>query len=365
MDKQYAGDINSLRTGESVDSTFVVSRKTIKKTKSGDDYCLICLQDRSGSIDGVIWPEALKNTQFEIGDFVKIKGDVEDNKYAEGIKKQLKITQIKKIEDKKDIEYSDFIRTTKKNIDEMIKEMESLIESMKNIYLKKLLNLFFDDEKFRNQFFNSSAAVQYHHAYIGGLLEHTLAVTKICDWLSEIYKNLNRDLVVSGAILHDIGKIKEYELDSTIKISDEGRLLGHITIGYGMVLEKINEIKGFPEDLKERLLHIILSHHGYKEFGSPKRPKILEAFVVFHIDNMDADVGGFNIILEESGGLADWSVFLKNFERSVLLRELKPLNGHHDINIESTEKSNRDNNRNKSDSTDNLEKDNTAQNELF
>ncbi|MCL5073980.1 MAG: HD domain-containing protein, partial [Actinobacteria bacterium] len=176
----------------------------------------------------------------------------------------------------------------------------------------------------------SSAAVQYHHAYIGGLLDHTLTVTKICEWIAGIYDNLNRDLVVTGAILHDVGKIKEYELDSTIKISDTGRLLGHITIGYGMVQEKIAQMKNFPDDLKDRLLHIILSHHGYKEFGSPKRPKILEAFVVFHVDNMDADIGGFNMILEESGGQADWSVFLKNFDRSVLLRELK-LSGDHEI----------------------------------
>jgi len=130
-------------------------------------------------------------------------------------------------------------------------------------------------------------------------------------------------LLITGAILHDIGKIKEYMVDIVIKITDEGRLLGHITIGYGMILEKIKEIEAFPEDLKERLLHIILSHHGQKEFGSPKRPKILEAFIVYHVDHMDADVGGFNIILEESGGKSDWSEYARNFERSIMLKELK------------------------------------------
>ncbi|MBM3713930.1 MAG: HD domain-containing protein, partial [Actinobacteria bacterium] len=139
------------------------------------------------------------------------------------------------------------------------------------------------------------------------------------------YKKLNRDLLLAGAVLHDIGKIREYKFDKkniTIGVSNEGKLLGHITIGYGMVLGKIKEIKSFPEDLKERLLHIILSHHGAKEFGSPKRPKILEAFVVYHVDHMDADIGGFCIVAEESGGRAEWSEYLKNFERSIYLKEL-------------------------------------------
>ena len=132
---------------------------------------------------------------------------------------------------------------------------------------------------------------------------------------------INRDLLLAGAILHDIGKIREYSAGITTKITDEGKLLGHITIGYGIVLEKIKQIKGFPKELEERLLHIILSHHGQKEFGSPKRPKILEAFIVYHIDYLDADIGGFSIQLEESGERLEWSDYLRNFERSIFLRK--------------------------------------------
>jgi 3'-5' exoribonuclease len=316
--------INEFEKGSQVDSIFMVSKKLIKQKKSGQDYCLICLQDKSGSIDGVIWTEAfdkLSNADrsFNEGDFVNIKGEISDYKGS----KQLLVNSLQKIENKAEIQYSDFIKTSRRNIDEMYSEMKIFINSIENIYLKKLLDSFFEDRKFREEFCNATAAVQYHHAYKGGLLEHSLNVAKICDKLAEIYENLNRDLLITGAILHDIGKVKEYEVDIVIKITDEGRLLGHITIGYGMVLEKIKGIEAFPEDLKERLLHIILSHHGQKEFGSPKRPKILEAFIVYHVDHLDADVGGFNIILEESGGKTDWSEYARNFERSIMLKELK------------------------------------------
>jgi 3'-5' exoribonuclease len=139
---------------------------------------------------------------------------------------------------------------------------------------------------------------------------------------NSIYDNLNRDLLIAGAILHDVGKIKEYSSGVNLKITNRGRLLGHITIGYGWVLEKISSIKGFPSDLADRLLHIILSHHGHLEYGSPKRPKILEAFVVYHADHLDGDIGGFNIILENTSDENDWSEYVRNFERPVYTRRL-------------------------------------------
>ena len=324
MEKAKKQFINELEKGTQVDSIFMISKKLVKQKKSGQDYCLICLQDKGGSIDGVIWTEAFERLSnadrlFKEGDFANIQGEITDYKGS----KQLLVNSLQKIENKAEIEYSDFIRTSKRNAAEMYSEMKTFINSIESIHLKKLLDSFFEDKKFKEELSNATAAVQYHHAYKGGLLEHSLNVAKICDKLSGIYENLNRDLLITGAILHDIGKIKEYKVDIVIKITDEGRLLGHITIGYGMILEKIKEIEEFPEDLKERLLHIILSHHGQKEFGSPKRPKILEAFIVYHVDHMDADVGGFNIILEENGGKSDWSEYAKNFERSIMLKELK------------------------------------------
>ena len=214
------------------------------------------------------------------------------------------------------------IKTSGKNIDEMFERIKKYADGVKNPYLKKLLGLFFEDKKFEDDFKNAAAAVRYHHAFKGGLLEHTLSVTEICDAIYRVYRNLNYDLLISGAILHDIGKIREYRTQVTTEVTDEGKLLGHITIGYGWVLEKIKKIDGFPKDLSDRLLHIILSHHGQKEFGSPKRPKIPEAFVVYHVDYMDADIGGYNIILEENKSGSSWSDYLKNFDRSVFLKKL-------------------------------------------
>jgi 3'-5' exoribonuclease len=340
--KQFISD---LKVGSIADTIFVVSKKQVRKKKNNEDYCIVTLQDKEGSIEGVIWTEVFKNSDdFSEGDFVLVKGDVKQYRNS----MQLVINSISKIENKEDIEYSDFIRATKKNIDVMFSEIKSYIDSIKNSYLKELLDLYFKDKKFIEDFKNSTAAVRYHHAYRGGLLEHTLAVTKICDMLTGIYDNLNRDLLISGAILHDIGKIREYETGVTIKVSDEGKLLGHITIGYGWILEKIKKIKGFPRDLSERLLHIILSHHGQKEFGSPRRPKILEAFVVYHVDHMDADIGGYNIILEESRDGEDWSGFAKNFERSIYLKKLKLINENEentDNEINKTDENNLNQNK--------------------
>lgn len=324
---QYISDLN---IGTRVHTAFVVAKKQVRKKRNGDEYCTVNFQDREGSIDGILWTEVYSKTGgFNEGDFVSVEGEVKEYKGN----RQLVVGSIKKIEDKDDLEYSDYIRTTNKNIDEMFSELMQYTARIKNPYFKELIDLFFNDKNFVKDFKNSTAAVKYHHAFKGGLLEHTLSMTKICDYLSKIYHNLNYDLLITGSVLHDIGKIKEYETVISTEVTDEGKLLGHITIGYGMVLEKIKQIKGFPDDLKNRLLHIMISHHGYREFGSPKRPKILEAFVVFHADYLDADIGGYNIILEENKTGADWSDYAKNFDGSVFLKGIESDENEDDMNI--------------------------------
>ena len=315
--KQFISD---LEAGARADSIFMVAKKQVRKKKNGDDYCAVTLQDKEGSIEGVAWTEIYRSAgNFTEGDLVSVEGDVKEYKQV----KQLVINSIKKIENKEDIEYSDYIKTSRRDIDEMFAGIKEYAARIKNPHLKKLIDSYFEDKEFVKDFKNAAAAVRYHHAFKGGLLEHTLAVTEICNAISRVYHNLNYDLLISGAILHDIGKIREYKTVATTEVTDEGKLLGHITIGYGWVLEKIKQIDGFPGDLRDRLLHIILSHHGHKEFGSPKRPKILEAFIVYYVDHMDADIGGYNIILEENKGGSDWSDYVKNFERSVFLKKLE------------------------------------------
>jgi 3'-5' exoribonuclease len=316
MKSQY---INDLKPGEQVSSEFVISNKAERSKKNGEKFCLLILQDKSGFMDGVIWNESVINfSTIREGDFVRIDDGIV-NEYRS--KKQIEISSITRLDSREVKDKSDFEKTTKMDIGKMVSTLMEYIESVENPHLQKLLAMFFKDEEFLEDFCSATAAVQYHHAYRGGLLEHTLSVLKISEMLSKHYRNMNRDLLIAGSIFHDIGKMREYRLSIPIKVTDEGRLLGHITIGYGMVLEKIKCIKGFPEDLRDRLLHIVLSHHGQKEFGSPRRPKTLEAFIVYHIDYMDADIGGFNAAIEANKGDSDWSEYMKNFERSVFLKK--------------------------------------------
>ncbi len=312
--------ISELSVGTRVDSVFAVARKQIRQKKNGEDFCTITLQDREGNIEGVLWTEVFcKTDDFAEGEFAAVKGDVREYKG----RKQLVISSLAKLEDQDDIDHSDYVKTSGMDIEEMYSGIMEYTAGIKNLHLKKLLGLYFDDKQFVKDFKNTTAAILYHHAYKGGLIEHTLSVVKICDGISRVYPNLNHDLLICGALLHDIGKIDEYRTGVTSSVTDEGRLLGHIAIGYSWIQEKIKQVEGFSADLRNRLLHIILSHHGHKEFGSPKRPKILEAFIVYHVDHMDADIGGFNIVLEENKSGDDWSGYVKNFERPVFLKKLE------------------------------------------
>lgn len=314
--KQFIADVN---LGEIVDSTFIVSARQVKKKKNGEEYCSITFQDKSGTVEAVMWTEVFNSCgDFAEGDLVEVKGILKEYRGA----RQLIVNALNKLRRDKDTDLSAYIKSTSKDIGKMFEEILDLISGIENKHLKKLLELFMGDEEFAESYKTSTAAVKYHHAYQGGLLEHSLNVAKICDRMTEIYDNVNRDLLIAGSILHDVGKIREYSSGVNLKITNRGRLLGHITMGYGWVLEKINQIKGFPLDLSDRLLHIILSHHGHLEYGSPKRPKILEAFIVYHADHLDGDIGGFNLIMENTSDENDWSDYVRNFERPVYVRQL-------------------------------------------
>jgi 3'-5' exoribonuclease len=283
---------------EKIASVFIISkiiRKQAKSRKAGsadEAYCLLKLQDNSGLIDAIIWPDVYRKTpeltdeELKEEDCVEVDGIVSEYKGD----LQIVISSIKKA-DAGEIDYSCFIRALpEENKKFLVQELEEIIEIVKDEYLKSLLDLFFKDKKIFKDFNKSAAAVKYHHAYSGGLIEHSVKVAKNCIVIAGNYTELNKDLLIAGALLHDIGKIEEYYTGLTIKITDEGNLLGHIAMGYGMVREKIREIAGFPDKTAKELLHIIISHHGYKEFGSPRVPETQEAFVVYHMDHLDADI---------------------------------------------------------------------------
>jgi len=221
-----------------------------------------------------------------------------------------------------DLDYSDYLPQSKKDLDELMNIVYSNIELIKNIYLKKLLKAFFDDQEFVEKFKKAPAATKVHQPYLGGLLEHTCNLVKICETMGDIYREINREFLITMALLHDIGKVREYTYDRVIEYTDEGKLLGHIAIGLEMIDQKIKNLNNFPPDLELMIKHTLLSHHGRFEFGSPKLPSILTAIALHYADEIEAKISGFINIKEESGNFNEkWSKWIWWLERPVYLDE--------------------------------------------
>ena len=263
--------------------TFLVSEKHILKARNGDIYVGLKLKDRSGIIDAKIWNNLIHlKDRFEAGDFVKITG--ESNYYNENW--QVIIKDIERV-DENSVDKKAFLPSTKKDLDALQSELFGLIDSVKHPGLKKLLEEIFTDETFFERFIHAPAAKSMHHAYVGGLLEHTVSVARIANMISSNYADIDRDLLVCAALLHDIGKV--YELDPvTFNYTTDGKLLGHIIIGYTKIQNVIERLNLLKEETKLNLLHCILSHHGEYEFGSPKKPKTKEAVLLHLIDMLDS-----------------------------------------------------------------------------
>jgi len=221
-----------------------------------------------------------------------------------------------------DLDYSDYLPQSKENLDELMQKIFSKIDSIENYHLKNLLKSFFDDPEFAEKFKRAPAAMKVHQPYIGGLAEHTVNVVTICETIGNIYKEINRDFLITMAILHDIGKIREYAYDKAIGHTDEGKLLGHIAISLEMIDQKIRSMDDFPKDLELMVKHTLLSHHGHFEFGSPRLPSILAAIALYYADELEAKVSGFiNIKVENKDFKEKWSKWIWWLERSIYLDE--------------------------------------------
>ncbi|MDO4960278.1 MAG: HD domain-containing protein [Eubacteriales bacterium] len=282
--------IETLNEGMRVRDVYLCKTKNLAVTRNGKEYANVTLQDKTGQIDAKIWePNSPGIGDFDPMDFIIIDGNVTIFNGA----KQLNITRLLKASEGQ-YDPSDYFPVSDKDISKMTSELKALISSVKNPYLSKLLDSFFGDAAFMKTFTSHSAAKSIHHGFIGGLLEHTLSVAQLCDNAAGHYSFLNRDLLVAGAILHDIGKTKELSAFPENDYTDEGQLLGHIIIGSQMVSGHIASIEGFPKKLSDELVHMILSHHGELEYGSPKKPAIMEALVLSFMDNMDAKVETMN-----------------------------------------------------------------------
>lgn len=306
--------LKDYKEGDRVLDVYLCKHKQSAVTKNGKSYDNLILQDKTGVMDAKIWdPNSAGIAEFDALDYIEVYGEITS---FNGIL-QVNVKRVRKVFEGEYIP-SDYLPMTKKDIEEMFKELKSYMSSLQNVYLKKLLHAFFvEDEEFVKNFKYSSAAKAVHHGFVGGLLEHTLSVTKMCDYYTSVYPILNRDLLLAAAICHDIGKTKELSSFPENDYTDEGQFLGHIVMGTEMVGEKIRKIDGFPKVLENELKHCIISHHGEFEFGSPKKPAIVEAIALNFADNTDAKIQSFTELMEnrnESG----WTGFNRLFDSNVI-----------------------------------------------
>lgn len=277
--------IETLREGERVQEVYLCKQKSSAMTKTGKEYENVILQDKTGQLDAKIWdPGSMGIDDFDALDYVEVHGDVT----VFNGQTQLSIKRARKVSEES-VDPSNYLPCTDKNMDEMMTELLKFIASVNNPYYKQILTtLFVEDANFAEAFKKHSAAKSVHHGFIGGLLEHTLSVTKLCDFYTKQYPILNRDLLITSAICHDIGKVYELSSFPLNDYTDVGQLLGHIVMGSEMVGDIARTISGFPKTQLVELKHCILAHHGELEYGSPKKPALVEAMALNFADNTDA-----------------------------------------------------------------------------
>ena len=306
--------ISELHEGEKISGIYLCKHKQAAVTKNGKPYENLILQDKTGTIDGKIWePNSLGIDEFDPLDYIDVVGDVTS------FQGSLQVS-IKRARKAGEGEYDpgNYLPVSDKNIDTMYQELLGCAAQVKNPYLHRLLMSFFEeDEEFVRAFKGNSAAKTVHHGFIGGLLEHTLSVTKLCQYYCKTYPILNQDLLLTSAMLHDIGKTKELSPFPKNDYTDDGQLLGHIMIGAEMVHDKAREIPGFPEKLESEVKHCILAHHGELEYGSPKKPALAEAVALNLADNTDAKMETLTEIFNGAGEQKDWLGYNRFFESNL------------------------------------------------
>src|SRR5215813_6531893 len=296
-------------------STFVVVSKQVKPKKSGDPYLALTLGDRSGHLEAKMWDNVDDTLDaFEQEDFIKVKGLI--NKYKNRF--QLTIHKLRKLGDG-EIDFSDYLPKTAKDIGELWRTLAEFVASFQNPHLKALLESFMSDPVIAEAYRNAPAAKSLHHAYIGGLLDHVVSLCRSCDLVSRNYPTINRDLLLTGAFFHDIGKIHELAYNRAFTYTTRGQLLGHMIIELEMLQAKVSKIPGFPDQLKTLIEHLIISHHGQYEFGSPKLPMFPEALMLHYLDDLDSKMESMRAHFERGiGSSAAWAGYNPSLGRSLL-----------------------------------------------
>jgi len=310
-----------------VTTSFVVSNKQVKAKKSGEPYLDLTLMDRTGTVQAKMWDNVEECAEaFDQDDIVKVKGLI--NKYNQ--RWQFTIHKLRKI-DQAEIDFSDYLPKTSKDIDQLWQTLGEFVASMTDPHLRGLLELFMADPDVAFAYRNAPAAKTMHHAFIGGLLDHVVSLCGACDLMARNYAFINRDLLLTGAFLHDIGKVHELSYARSFGYTTEGQLLGHLIIDLEMLHKKLAQLPGFPPQLKILIEHLIISHHGQYEFGSPKLPMFPEALMLHYLDDMDSKMEAMRAQFERDAELeTPWTGYNSALARPLLntqkfLKSLEPL----------------------------------------
>ena len=305
--------INTLCEGETIRNIYLCKGKRSAETRNGKPYDNLILQDKTGTLDGKVWdPNSGGIADYDEMDFIEVYGEIISYNNA----LQMNIKQIRKAYED-EYNAADYMPTTEKNPESMYQELLAYGKQIKNPYLRQVIEYYFEkDEKFIKKYKAHSAAKSVHHGFSGGLLEHTLSVVKFCEYMAGAYPILNRDLLYTSAMCHDIGKMKELSPFPTNDYTDDGQLLGHIVIGVEMISDAIREIPDFPEKLANELKHCVIAHHGELEYGSPKKPALAEAMALHFADCTDAKMQTLTEIFKDKNS-KDWLGYNRLFETNL------------------------------------------------
>lgn len=303
-------ELSTISKGELIDHFLLVKKCELRLTKAGKEFLSLELGDKSTSSASNLWDDvasfkSIKNS-LAVGDVVKITGSMDEYQGNS----QIKIDTIRLTKQSDNVTAKDFLPKSSRDLNVMKKEFSSRMEKITDSNLKSLMVNIFSDERFE-KYTSVPAGKMWHHGYISGLIEHTLEIIKICDLMCDIHPEINRDLLVCGAMLHDFGKIEELSFDPVFEYTDKGKLLGHIVIAAMIVNDEINKTPEFPENLKNNLIHLILSHQGKLEYASPVVPKTLEAITLYQADELSAKVNAYkNVVANEIKPNSNWTKFI-------------------------------------------------------
>jgi 3'-5' exoribonuclease len=310
--------VSDLTPNQEIDGVFLVQFKEVRQKRTGEPYLILNLADRTGELDAKMWDNAASVAEtFDRDDFIRVRGllQIFQNR------PQLTVHRLTFVSDR-DVDLADFLPASKRNPDEMFAELAAVIRGMSNPHLKALLAAFFADAEIAKLYKQAPAAKTIHHACVGGLLEHVLSMVSLARMTAGQYPGIDLDLLIAGVILHDIGKIRELRFERSFAYTTEGQLLGHIHIGLAMLAEKARAVPGFPSKTRILLEHMILSHHGALEFGSPKVPAFPEAMLLHLIDNMDSKMGAvLHQIASDNGVDGEWTGYVPSLERALLKKD--------------------------------------------